>query len=521
MAAARARGAEPASTVFVGSISPGVSDYWLTQLLEACGSFRSLKRVSKAFGFADFTSAHAVLRALAILNGIELPSMGVERASPRKQLVVRADDKTRQFLTEFERTLQRTPQDEQEEDDARTRVQLVVSAMANSKVDGGDALDRYVIPTHLKDLPVHELPVERRHDVLSEIEKFRLSAIARDAADRRRELELERRRSAKVAAAAAAARSAERRETPPASATPEAEPSVDPERADEEAEERRAQEHAEQQAQRARDAQRAFDAKERARIARWDARPHARLGEPSAKEKEYALSKWDALAEDAELSRELFWTDRHAWLHQRAALRDREAADDARDRAAEASEAAAAQEEADRFLRDQELAIAQMPTIAGLRPDAVAPLKLRVHRTGDDAYAEDAGDPGVQQRRALLAQLPRGDEAAARAAADALLPADYAGLSAIAPGWAWIDEEAAVSRTYAPLLDAGIEASLGERVDDLRDAAVEKVRACVDARSIVDVLEPVLEEDATDVVSTLWRALLVDSLGREAGAPAR
>ena len=72
---------EAASTVFVGGISPGVSDRWLKRLFEvrgyvcltqACGGFLSLKRVTKAFGFVDFASLRDVLRALSVLHDLSL-----------------------------------------------------------------------------------------------------------------------------------------------------------------------------------------------------------------------------------------------------------------------------------------------------------------------------------------------------------------------------------------------------------------------------------------------------------------
>lgn len=65
---------------------------------------------------------------------------------------------------------------------------------------------------------------------------------------------------------------------------------------------------------------------------------------------------------------------------------------------------------------------------------------------------------------------------------------------------------------YRTLLDQGIAASLGEVVDDLREAALERVRERASAHEIVDVLEPVLEEDAHALVASLWRALLIASL---------
>lgn len=118
-------GTEVATTLFVGSISPGVGDDWLKQLLsvswsrkergavcsyshrlyeQACGPLTSLKRVNATFGFATFMDADGVLRALESLNGLELPAMGPNAvASEAKSLVVKADEKTKKFLAEFEK----------------------------------------------------------------------------------------------------------------------------------------------------------------------------------------------------------------------------------------------------------------------------------------------------------------------------------------------------------------------------------------------------------------------------------
>ena len=51
-----------------------------------------------------------------------------------------------------------------------------------------------------------------------------------------------------------------------------------------------------------------------------------------------------------------------------------------------------------------------------------------------------------------------------------------------------------------------------EAVDDLRDAVLERVRERAPAAELIEVLEPVLEEDAAPLVTSLWRAMLADSL---------
>lgn len=103
--------AEVATTLFVGGISLGVSDDELSAVLKACGSLSNLNRVSPAFGFATFSEPDSVLRALAVLNRKELPAHDPKGKDPNpkpKKLNVKADEKTRKFLDQYEQTLIKT-----------------------------------------------------------------------------------------------------------------------------------------------------------------------------------------------------------------------------------------------------------------------------------------------------------------------------------------------------------------------------------------------------------------------------
>jgi hypothetical protein len=64
----------------------------------------------QAFGFALFENPEVVMRCIRCLNGVELPDLSPEgrREQKKKALVVKVDDKTREFLEEFESTLGRT-----------------------------------------------------------------------------------------------------------------------------------------------------------------------------------------------------------------------------------------------------------------------------------------------------------------------------------------------------------------------------------------------------------------------------
>jgi RNA recognition motif-containing protein len=98
-------------TLFVGSISGGITDAFLTQLLEvsassragnppteelylqSCGKVNSFKRLitpankPQGFGFAEYNDPDSALRAMELLNGVELPAL--EDGCANKKLLVR------------------------------------------------------------------------------------------------------------------------------------------------------------------------------------------------------------------------------------------------------------------------------------------------------------------------------------------------------------------------------------------------------------------------------------------------
>jgi RNA recognition motif-containing protein len=103
--------AQKQTTLFVGSISGGITDAFLNQLLivsslsslgkvptsdsfiQACGPIKSFKRLitpankPQGFGFAEFEEPDGALRALALMNGVELPAL--EDGCANKKLLVR------------------------------------------------------------------------------------------------------------------------------------------------------------------------------------------------------------------------------------------------------------------------------------------------------------------------------------------------------------------------------------------------------------------------------------------------
>lgn len=100
-----------ATSLFIGSISGGITDAFLNQLLgvrshliychigliallfKGCGPIASFKRLitpankPQGFGFAEFQDPDGAIRAIQLLNGVELPAL--EDGCVNKKLLVR------------------------------------------------------------------------------------------------------------------------------------------------------------------------------------------------------------------------------------------------------------------------------------------------------------------------------------------------------------------------------------------------------------------------------------------------
>merc|ERR1712166_923167 len=91
---------EQHTTVYVGKIPQGLPDTFLKELLEKCGVVSSWERVTdpttgqpKSFGFCKFADADGVLRALRLLNALDVDS---------SQLLLKVDQKTQSYLDAYE-----------------------------------------------------------------------------------------------------------------------------------------------------------------------------------------------------------------------------------------------------------------------------------------------------------------------------------------------------------------------------------------------------------------------------------
>ncbi|PWN23315.1 hypothetical protein BCV69DRAFT_310784 [Microstroma glucosiphilum] len=384
---------DPSTTIFVGSITPGVSDMMLKQLLGFCGTLVNLKRISPAFGFASFDHPEAVIRAIDLLNGLALPPPGVtdnfDKQEKTKKLNVKADEKTRAFVEEYKANRSSRATAEDELDNAgKAQIDNFVKQLA-----APDALSHFadaasanatLVPAHLKDLPPEDVPEEHRTSVLGEIDKFRQASAAREEEKRMRERVLERER---MQQAHMAGGSGPGRPTGPRLGGPPTGPNgaagvnpqsfnhgapnfvqsradagaksledMDPEEADEVEHQRRKELAAKDDERRTAEALSAYTNRERQRLAHWTRILEDSKLEDSRREKLrsqllHRSEEWD---EDLERSRELFWLDRPRWRHYRNPMLRREQDEDAADARAEEEEARKAQLEAEKFLARQE-----------------------------------------------------------------------------------------------------------------------------------------------------------------------
>ncbi|BEI87165.1 hypothetical protein CcaverHIS002_0705110 [Cutaneotrichosporon cavernicola] len=410
--------------IFIGSIAPGISDQVLRELLNACGQLHELKRVEgangkpQAFGFAMFESPEVVLRCIRCLHGVELPDMTSEgrRNNTTKPLVVKADQKTAEFLKEFEDTLGRSEFDERADEAARNTIGHIVarltdpnSSFSESRRRGGrhSPIDVHV-PAHLRDLKEGDLPETQRVAVLDQIAIFRENAARRERD--KKSLEEERERFKTMQARGQPVGYGYGTRAFPKSEVPKGEPSrmrekdpqaydkpvsfVRPETAEGKAVSERTDEEEEVLRQQKSDRERSSTLREREhRVEKHERqRVEAVMREESVRRQRSEnetrnkrlisddLEHWDD-DELEERGKELFYSDKAEWRRQRQQQRIREEEDDIEDRRLEDAEIKALEAESEDFLKQQAAEMAAMEEKQrkkGLLTEDAAPVKLNL-----------------------------------------------------------------------------------------------------------------------------------------------
>ncbi|KAG0049470.1 hypothetical protein BGZ83_005746 [Gryganskiella cystojenkinii] len=140
------------NTLFIGSIAPGINNIVMEKLLKTTGELVRWKRVQdptsqqwKAFGFAEYANADSLLRTLRVLGqdgkqpkgekpvGLELTAM--DGSGTVKALLVKADEKTRQFLDQYDESRPRTIMDAENDKVALSNAMKIIQQMKDGTLD--------------------------------------------------------------------------------------------------------------------------------------------------------------------------------------------------------------------------------------------------------------------------------------------------------------------------------------------------------------------------------------------------
>ena len=173
--------------LFVGSISAGVTDEFMTQLLSSCGPLRSFKRLitpankPQGFGFAEFEDPESALVAIKLLNGVELPAL--EESCANKKLLIKADEKTKLTLDIFASQRMNTDNDAKStsaQSLISSHLEALLALSQSAAASSSAAANKFIIPPHLHDLQEADLPPAQRGLVISEIAQFRERAAMKE-----------------------------------------------------------------------------------------------------------------------------------------------------------------------------------------------------------------------------------------------------------------------------------------------------------------------------------------------------
>ncbi|KAF7367539.1 hypothetical protein MSAN_00817000 [Mycena sanguinolenta] len=555
------------TTLFVGSISGGITDVTLNELLTACGPIKSFKRLitpankPQGFGFAEFEEPDGALRALALLNNVELPAL--EDGCANKKLLIKADEKTRAFLDAYAST---RPLDPGAAQTSKAAIDTIVADINRVAADTTSQKEKYVVPPHLHDLQEADLPETQRGLVISEIAQFRERAAKRER-EKMRELQAQIPQPVSTPSGPKMREWGRPKEEPqkqqqeqsapreqgvgkgaqgynkPVDFVRERERDRDqkrPTQTDEELEAERKESRRRDEEMSFRDRERRYEPRERARILALE-RAIARqrqTADSEARERVEMRARLEAWDDDE--SDELFYVDRARWRTVRARhLTAEQSADAASAAFEEEEEAANLARESEDFLARQmgEMqALAEEQRRAGLLLDDGAPVKLSVS-LGQLAAQKDAqrekegGREGVfgaeeddeeetKKRKVPLVKLDfSAVEAGPEATRERLegmkasLPTEREALFKAKVRWDGMTDSV-IDRKFEPLVKRVMTQYLGdaEEAEELIMFVVEHLKDHKGPAKLTEGLEPVLEEEAVEVTTAVWRQLIFESM---------
>ncbi|KAI0783447.1 hypothetical protein C8Q75DRAFT_433671 [Abortiporus biennis] len=552
-----------ATTLFIGSISGGISDAFLNQILSACGPISSFKRLitpankPQGFGFAEFQDPDGAMRAIQLLNGVELPAL--EDGCVNKKLLVKADEKTKMFMDAYQAQKMKTDADEEAHKVAQARVAELLAdinkrsqdATSNGLIDK----EKYVIPPHLHDLQEADLPETQRGLVMTEIAQFRERAAKRE----REKMRDVREAVPNILGAPSGPKQREwGKPQTPAGGTPgkaqgfgkgaqgyskpvgfvkagESEDALEEkarQKSDEELEAERKEARRKDEENSFRDRERRYEPRERARIQALEralARERA-MKEAEERDRIEMRSRLDVWDDDE--SDELFYTDRSRWRAMRARRLAAEETADAESRAYEEREADNLRRESEAFLArqmDEMQALQDEQRKAGMLLDDGAPVKLNVSiapvgpklDSGKDKSAAVFGQDEEEEENTRKRKVPlpaldladSGEKVKERLEKiKASVPKDKETLFKAKVRWDGVTDMM-VDRKLEPLVKRLMVKYLGElEDDDLVLFVSEHLKDHKGPHKLVEGLEPVLEEEAVELTIAVWRQVIFESL---------
>ncbi|KAG8920556.1 hypothetical protein FRC01_000703 [Tulasnella sp. 417] len=503
----------PKLTAFVGSISPGITDAFLIQLLSTCGPLRSFKRTPTAtgkpgaFGFAEFDEPDAISRALKLLNGLTLPSSD-EREGPAKALKITADAKTKSLLDQYDAQKMETEADTNASNESREKIDALLNALKSGDALPGEDPDGkangYQVPAHLKDLQEADLPENQRGIVLSEIAQFRERAMKKEKEKTERE---------RLAATGS------------------------------------------------RDAgygERRYEPRERQRIAAIERTMNRERVVSESEDRDRSAMKSSLEAWDDDESDELFYIDRTRWRAQRGKVLAAETAADANSRKIEEREAEHLRQESERFLArqmDDLRSLAEEQRKAGmlLVGEESGPLRLNMSmgvaaETSKDSSKETpstaAPANAVPEKRvapAVFGDVDDEEETLGRKRRKGLVKLDFgladgaeAGkerLNKLKEGisrdkeilfkfkvrWEALNDNL-IDTKFEQITKRKMKDYLGDlEDDDLIMFVVEHLKDHKPPQKLLEGLESVLMEEAEEFVVLLWRQVVFESVAYAEG----
>ncbi|KAG6810114.1 hypothetical protein H0H92_013256 [Tricholoma furcatifolium] len=564
--------AQKQTTLFVGSISGGITDAFLNRLLS-----RLITPANKpqGFGFAEFEEPDGALRAMTLMNGIELPAL--EDGCANKKLLVKADEKTRAFLDAYQSQRMATNTDDAATAQSKAKLDELVAEINKMSQDAANNglidKERYVIPPHLHDLQEADLPETQRGLVISEIAQFRERAAKREREKMRDVRESIPNLSAPSGPKVREWGKPQNQQPPPSQAaapSPQvrkeqgygkgaqgynkpvgfvkaedggagdsAQPAAGKPKTDEELEEERKEARRRDEEVSFRDRERRYEPRERTRIAGLERAIARERATQEAEDRQRIEMRERLHIWDDDESDETFYDAFSArWRHVRARRLEAEEAADAKSRRYEEQEAENLRRESEDFLArqmDEMQALVEEQRKAGLLLDDGAPVKLNVSLTAAQQKEaapkekatvfgqEEDEEEATKKRKAPLVKLDFSVAESSEQMKERLerirqsVPNDKDTLFKSKVRWDGLSD-VIIDRKFEPLVKRLMIKYLGEmEEEDLIMFVLEHLKDHKGPQKLVEGLEAVLEEEAVELTVSVWRQVIFESMAYNDG----